>query len=470
LDLVRRGGVQNIVVKDLSRWGRNYPEVSEYLDQIFPFLGVRFISVNDQYDSNDHKGQTAPMGVAFSSIVHDIYSKELSVKVSQAHLIRAKRGEYVHGSNFYGYVRSKEKKNLLVIDAVAAVTVRRIFDMVLEGLTTSKIAAALNTEGVDSPLIHRIKSGQSTHGLKPLGGKSFWNNAQILRILRDERYTGMMVTHRNKVPSPGSNKRIQLPEHEWVKTPNAHEAIISAEQFSKAQECLRVNKKTPRGISPDRSPYAGKIVCGHCERNMSQRYSQKPYHYCKSVKLSTGQGCYDGKVFISDLDEILLATLKLEAQKALDLMEQQRSQNQAHNPISVESDSISSEIKRLNANVALLEQRSLEIYEEFAEGKMGREAYVAAKATSSANLEVTLNRIFELSQRLAIIESLATTQPSIANESVLHRIITATDTTGEVMSLLDRMVIYDGGRIEVRFVFRNLLDAVVGLVQSSQAM
>ena len=75
LELVKRGGVRTILVKDLSRWGRNYPEVCEYLDQIFPFLGIRFVSVNDHYDSNDYKGQTAPIDVAFSSIMHDIYSK-----------------------------------------------------------------------------------------------------------------------------------------------------------------------------------------------------------------------------------------------------------------------------------------------------------------------------------------------------------------------------------------------------------
>ena len=410
------------------------------------------------------------MGVAFSSIVHDIYSKELSVKVSQAHLIRAKKGEYVHGSNFFGYVRSKEKKNLLVVDEVAAVTVRRIFDMAQGGLTTSKIAAALNAESVDSPFVHRAKSGQSTHGLKPLGGKSFWNNAQILRILRDERYTGMMITHKNKVLSPGSSKQIQVSEHEWVKTPNAHEAIISAEHFANVQKHLRTNKKTQRGISPNRSPYVGRIVCGHCGKAMNLRYSQKPYHYCKSVKLSTGQGCYDSKVFISDLNEILLASLKLEAQKTLELIEQLRIQNQTRNPVSVESDSISSELKRLNANVALLEQRSLELYEDFAEGKIEREVYVAAKSASGANLEVIQNRITKLNQRLATIETEVAAQPIIANEPALHRILTASEATGEMISLLDRMIVYDGERIEVRFAFRDLLDTSAESAQRSHAM
>lgn len=453
LDLVRRGEVQNIVVKDLSRWGRNYPEVSEYLDQIFPFLGVRFISVNDQYDSDDHKGQTAPMGVAFSSIVHDIYSKELSVKVSQAHLAKAKKGEFVHGSNFYGYVRSDEVKNLLVVDEPAAVVVRRIFGLACEGMSAVNIAALLNADGVDSPLAHRIKTGQSTHGLKPIGGKAFWNNGQVLRILKDERYTGTMVSYKNKVPFPGSNKRIALPEHEWLRVPNAHQAIISAEQFTEVQGYLRRNKRTAKSVPSNRSPFAGKVVCGHCEKVMVQRYTKNPYHYCPSVKLNTGQGCYDGKVVIADLGAIVLAAVKAETMKALHLREHQQGQKQAHPSGSSERERISSEIKKLTGCIALLEQRNLVLYEAFAEGKVAKDAYLAEKTENNAKLEELQIRIDDLNERLADVKGSATVQPSTDDESLLHRILTTTEATGEVMSLVDRIVVFDSDRVEVRFAF-----------------
>ena len=456
LDLVRRGGVQNIVVKDLSRWGRNYPEVSEYLDQIFPFLGVRFVSVNDQYDSADHKGQTAPMGVAFSSIVHDIYSKELSVKVAQAHLAKAKKGEFVHGSNFYGYVRSKEIKNRLVIDEAAAVVVQRIFDLASDGLSAVKIAAILNAGGVDSPLAHRIKSGQSTHGIKPAGGKAFWNNGQVLRILRDERYTGTMVSYKNKVPYPGSNKRIALPEHEWLKVPNAHEAIISSEQFTKVQGYFRNNKKTVKGISPNRSQFSGKIFCGHCSKAMRQRHAENSYHQCQSVSLGTGQGCYDGKMFISDLNNIVLAAVKLEAKKAMDLSSRQQRQQQTLANGSSEGTAIFSELKKLNGNIALLEGRNIALYESFAESKVDRAAYVAEKTENSAKLEVLQSRVAELNQRLAEIERTTTPHPTDMGKPLLHRILASTEATAEILSLVDRITVFEGGRIEIKFAFANM--------------
>jgi len=380
LDLVRRGAVQNIVVKDLSRWGRNYPEVSEYFDQIFPSLGVRFISVNDQYDSNDHKGQTAPMGVVFSSIVHDIYSKELSVKVKQAHVSKAKKGEYVVGTVPYGFIRPKEKDNRLVIDEAAAIVIRRLFNMASEGMQNTKIVATLNAEGIDSPLEHR-RNGRSTLALRPKAGRSFWDGHMLYRILGDERYTGTLVYAKTKKVShnatSGKKREVKLPESEWIRVPRALPAIISAELFERVNERRCKNKRgsqsSERNTQP-RSPFVGKVVCGHCGQKLSLSQTRNPFFRCPSVKRNTGLGCYGGMVRVNDLSEVLLATAKLEAQKALELMEQRQSQKQAHSPVLAEKDSASSELKRLTANIALLEQHGMALYEAFAEGKVDRES------------------------------------------------------------------------------------------------
>jgi len=466
LDLVRRGGIQNIVVKDLSRWGRNYPEVSEYLDQIFPFLGVRFISVNDQYDSNDHKGQTAPMGVAFSSIVHDMYSKELSFKIKQAQTTKLKKGEYVTGSVPYGYLRPAARNNRLVVDEAAAAIVRRIFDMVSNGVKNTKIAASFNAEGIDSPLEHRRHHGRSTLALRPKAGRSFWDGHVIYRIICDERYTGTLVCFKSKrVPSSeatGRKRAVRLPESEWIRVPDALPAIISAEQFEKVK-AIRQKRQRPQSSgnkSQSRAPFVGKVVCGHCNQTLKLSKTTRPFFRCLGAKENIGLGCYDGMMRVSELEEVLLATVKLEAQKTLYLQEQQRKQAQSQKSGASESDAISAELKRLNAKIALLEQRGLALYEEFAEGKVDRQVYVAAKIANSEDLETTQNRIAELNQHLSAIEADNTAQPSIVNESILHRVLTVTEVTEEVLSLLDRMIIYDGGRIEVRFVFADTLSFV----------
>ena len=154
LGLVRRGEIQCIVVKDLSRWGRNYVEVSEYLDQIFPFLSVRFISINDHYDSADHKGTTAPIDIAFATLVHDMYCKDISMKIRQSYLAKAKKGEFVQGAAPFGFVKSVNEKKML-IDEEAAAAVRRIFDLACMGIKPAGIAAQMNADGIDSPLMHQ---------------------------------------------------------------------------------------------------------------------------------------------------------------------------------------------------------------------------------------------------------------------------------------------------------------------------
>jgi len=461
LDLVKRRGVQNIVVKDLSRWGRNYPEVNEYLDQIFPFLGVRFISVNDQYDSETHKGQTAPMDVAFSSIVYDIYSKELSLKVKQSHVAKASKGEYVAGTTPYGFLRSDTEKNRLVIDSEAADVVRRIFDMACTGLSGTKIAAALNAEGVDSPLEYRRRLGRSTLGLRPAAGRSYWDGSVVLRILHDERYTGTMVyakTKRLLGRASGSGQRaINLPEEEWVKVPNAHEAIISTEQFADVRASRRKNSRGngKKKSNDSRFPFTGKIVCGHCGRTMTIRECVRPCYFCSSVKRNTGQGCYEGKVYIDDLEKILLSAVRLEAQKALAAQGEKRLQSQKHG--SSEKDSISSELKKLTASVAILESRSITLYEEFADGKIDKETYVAAKTASSNNLEELQTRITQLNQRITEIEINTLVFGSTADEPILRRVSAATEVTGEVLSLLDRIIVFDDEHIEIRFAFGDSL-------------
>ena len=449
LHLARQGKVKNILVKDLSRWGRNYPEVSEYLDQIFPFLGVRFISVNDHYDSNDYKGQTAPMDVAFNSIMHDIYCKDLSVKVRQSQTAKAKKGEYVCGTTPYGYTRSKTVKNLLEIDEGAASTIRRIYNMACEGCSTTKIAAALNADGVDTALANRRRNGRSTLGMKPINGRTYWCNGQILRILKDERYTGLMICYKTKKVTPGSKKQIKRPESEWIKTPGAHEAIITVEQFAKVQSLLRSNKNTAHGVARDRSPFTGKIICGHCGRVMRQRFTKRSYHFCEGPKLGWGQGCYEGKMYIDDLKDIVLSAVRAEAQKVYDANQKRK---QAVRRESSDSVGVLAELNRLKAQIALLERRGVKLYEDFADRKLDKDGYLSAKTACADELSDAQARSDELTNRLDI---LAQRTESPDGGPLLRRILDTEDVTPEVLSLVDRIVVYDSNRIEIRLAFKD---------------
>ena len=133
LDKIRIGEINCVIVKDFSRFGRNYIELGDYLERIFPFLGVRFISINDQYDSNDYKGTTGGLDVVMKNILYDYYSKDLSVKVSTAKRAKMKRGEYIGGHVPFGLRKHPAIKNKLELDPEAAGIVRHVFELAING-------------------------------------------------------------------------------------------------------------------------------------------------------------------------------------------------------------------------------------------------------------------------------------------------------------------------------------------------
>ena len=449
LDLVRQGEIRCVIVKDLSRWGRNYVEVAEYIEKIFPFLGVRFIAVGDRYDSADYMGQTAPLDVSFNSIAHDIYCRELSVKVRQSYIAKAKKGEFLCGTAPFGFIKSKTEKNKLVIDKEAAGVVRRIFQLACDGLTTSQIAAALNSEGVDTPLMYRKRLGRMLRGHRSIVSEhGFWTDKNIRTILSDERYIGTQVSGKTRKPKPGSRKTQYLPESEWIKAPNAHDAIVSNEVFEQASMVIHRFQRTGKyaGI---RILFAYKIRCGHCGRALGHQHSSNPYHFCASSKLNNGLGCFTGKVYIEDLKATLLTVIKVEAQKALD---RRRKCRQAAVGLSTSKGELLSERGRLTAQIGLFERRSIRLYEEFADGKLDREDYLSAKSTLAEELASTGARIAALTERL---EQLIPTAPIQDDEPLLCRVLEADDVTEEILSLVERITVFDPEHIEIQFAFSN---------------
>jgi hypothetical protein len=388
------------------------------------------------------------MDIAFKSIMHDAYSKELSVKVKQAMAMRARKGEYISGDAPFGYIRSDKEKNRLIVDEAAALTVRRIFDLARTAKSAVEIASVLNADGIDSPQMHRKYTGRATFGATPRNGRTFWGNKQVLTILSDERYTGTMVSMKSVAVAPNNKKYYKgQPEGRWVKVPNTHEAIISAEQFAGTPKFTRQGRRANKGASLFRSPFAGKIFCGHCGRAMPHQGSKQPYHFCKGVRLKLGQGCYDGHVLVEGLKGAALAAVKAEAQMVFTLNPRNLTSKQKY----AELDKASAKLKKAKALITLLEQRNLSLYEDFADGKADKDGYIAAKAKNSVELEMARNCTYELESQLRALEDKAA-EPSM-DESVLHRIMKADEISDEVLSLVDSITVFDSERIEIKLAF-----------------
>ena len=238
LGLCRQGEIDCIIVKDLSRFGRNYLEVGDYLEQIFPFLGVRFISINDGFDSKDFSGQTGGIDIAFKNFIYEMYSRDLSDKVKSGVTTCMKRGEYYAGCIVYGYQKSSDGKRM-EIDREAAVTIRRIFQEMAEGKSAKVLATELNAEGVPTRLTYKQAKGEQ---LNRHYKADIWNRNKIHSIVHNRVYQGDMVYRKAIRTKVGCNRKVRQPEESWIIIPDHHEGIVSQELFKRANDSIRKGK------------------------------------------------------------------------------------------------------------------------------------------------------------------------------------------------------------------------------------
>lgn len=277
---IKRGNIQCIMVKDFSRFARNFLDVGEYLEQIFPFLGVRFISVNDAYDSDNKEGTAGDWDVVFKNFLYDFYSKDLSKKVISAKKSKARRGEYL-GRAPIGYVRSETKKNQLEIEPEGAKIVRFIFDMALQGHTIPKIVRMLNQAEMPTPgtLTEKVYKGKRMLVRKNTSVVC-WQYNMVWGILKNRVYTGACVNFKRSKTAPCGVHTKKNEEEEQIIVPGCHEVIVTEEEFDRAFERCRImkekrNRKNNRK-RPRRTVLSGFCVCGYCNRVMQLNIGQ-PY-------------------------------------------------------------------------------------------------------------------------------------------------------------------------------------------------
>ncbi len=227
------GEIDCIIVKDFSRFSRDYIEMGNCLERFFPKLGVRFISVNDSYDSEYRMGSSSGLDTAFKSLLYDLYSKDLSVKVKASLRTKKEQGQYVSGTCPFGYRKSPKDRHMLLIDEEEAAVVKRIFRMTAEGRNSAEIAECFNREGVKTPIQFRIEK----QGIKrqPKGGRFVWSRSTVCAILRNPVYTGDIVYGKYTRYEVGGKNHLK-PKCKWKTHHGHHEAIIERDFFEMIQK------------------------------------------------------------------------------------------------------------------------------------------------------------------------------------------------------------------------------------------
>ena len=322
IELVKQRKINCIVVKDLSRFGRDYIESGKYIEKIFPALGVRFIAINDNYDSAMSHQAGNEIILPFKNLINDSYSRDISIKVRSNLDIKRRNGEFVGTHVVYGYQRSEENKNQLVIDKTVAPIIESIFRMKIDGFSPAQIADKLNKDGVPSPYEYKRLCGSKFQSGFKKQIQTDWSPVAIYRILKNEMYTGTLVQGKTMTPNHKVKVRSKKDESEWARTENAHEAIIPPATFDAVQKLMLEDSRSPSGEDAVHL-FSGKIFCADCQGSMTRKKTKsngKEYVYfiCTTNKQNKHE-CNPHRIKEQDVYDAALAVIQAQVSLALDL-------------------------------------------------------------------------------------------------------------------------------------------------------
>ena len=442
IEAVRAGKINCILVKDLSRFGRDYIESGRYIEKIFPALGVRFIAINDYYDSAEKEQAGSEIILPFKNLINDSYSRDISIKVRSNLDIKRRNGEFVGTHVIYGYMRDPDNKNKLVIDQEAAGVVERIFSMKIDGSSPAQIAAQLNKEGVLSPSAYKQQRGDRHRSSFQKCAKAPWSTVAIYRILKQEMYTGTLVQGKTTSPNHKVKRRITRDPSEWIRIANAHEAVVPAATFDLVQRLMSEDTRSSSGESKV-NLFSGKVFCAECKGNMARHdelYGSKHYVYLNCVAHARNRlNCPAMPIREEVVYHAVLAVIQAQVAMALEL-DQALEQLDGASWERRELDRIQRQITAQENIISHTEQMKVTIYEDFKQEFISLEEYGILKADCDKKIAGARETIAELNGSRNKVSSGLTGQQTWISQFRKYR---------NIQKLNRRIVVYFIDRIEI---------------------
>ncbi len=310
-----------IVVKDFSRFGRDFIEVGKFLEEIFPFMNVRFISINDNYDSFKNKDSSDNLIVPFKNLINDSYLRDISLKVKSSLNTKRKRGEYVGVVPVYGYLKDPNNKNKIIVDETASKVVRDIFKYRLEGLSINKISSKLNEDGVLSPMEYKKALGIIVSTSFKRKERALWTPKAVYRILENPIYIGTLEQRKTTKPNFKINKCVKLPKEEQFIIENNHEPIIDKDLFENIQRLMKLDTR----ISPNKDKVyllSGYVYCGECGSNLIYKNTgtkEKSYNYYRCIDGKSSKNCIGASIRVDNLEQLVFLDIKRHIETVVNL-------------------------------------------------------------------------------------------------------------------------------------------------------
>ena len=464
MELVRDGKVSTIIVKDLSRFGRNHIEVDTYLEQIFPFLNVRFIAINDNFDSADDAALSNNIIVPFKNLINDAYCRDISIKIRSHLEVKRKRGEFIGAFPVYGYMRG-EDKNKLIVDPCAAEIVKEIFAMKMEGMSQQAIADELNRLGVLSPAEYKKEQGSGYKTVFQTHSRAKWTAVAVLRVLTNEVYMGTLIQGKESTPNYKVRVREKKPKEEWIRVENAHEAIISRTDFELISDILQKDTRVSTGKSAV-SVYSGYLVCADCGCSMVRKKVRSGsleyvYYVCSGNKKDKDI-CSSHRISENTLNMAITKTLQLHLKQLGDLQESIRYIRET----SGNSDKIKKLVlqsEKRKEDIEKYNRLKLECYEDYKKELITQDEYMLFKKELDNRIEEIQRAITELGKKKRML-----LDGGYEKESLLEKFLTSKEIELKrsiLVRFISRIYVYEDHRIEIIFRYQDEIRQLLGIVE-----
>ncbi|MEF9922523.1 MAG: recombinase family protein [Lachnospiraceae bacterium] len=469
---IREGKTDCVVVKDLSRFGRNYIEVGKYIEKIFPHLGVRFIAINDNYDSMEIKSHNENIIIPFKNLVNDAYCRDISIKIRTNLEVKRKRGDFVGAFAPYGYKKSEDDKNRLEIDDAAADVVNSIFIMYIHGKSIYKIADYMNKVGTLTPMEYKRNSGSKFYTGFKRNQSSGWSHTLVLRILKNYVYTGTLVQGKETTPNYKVKKKIAKDKKLWNCVEDAHDPIVSKRNYSIVQKLLKEDVRT--GTGEDRLyPLSGIVKCGDCGSNMSRKTvpsgkKKFVYYVCGNHKYN--KQCTSHSINARQLEKCILTMLNHHIEQVVYI----EKVLQEIGKIPYKKNEVVKRNKQVISKREEIEKYNnlrLDLYEDYQGQIITKEEYVEMKEAYRKKTDMAVAALEQIENEIeAITLNKGTTCDWIES---FKRFGKLTELTREVaVSLIDEVHIYEKlqgeryPRIEIHFKYVNEFQTAIQFIDS----
>lgn len=448
---VMSGKINCVVVKDLSRFARNYSDAGSLIDNLFVQMGVRFISLAEGVDSYLNPDSVNSIIVPITNVMNDQYCYQTSKKIRQVFDYKRRNGQYIGSFAPYGYIKDPKDKHQLIVDPEAAETVKKIYEMCLQGTAKLQIVMYLNDHGIPSPTAYRKLKGLPYS--PAISDAPMWGNKIITDILRNPIYTGDLVQGRRRVKSYKVHQIEAVPEDEWVRVPDTHEAIITHETFDRVQELLKRDTRT----APKKRElhlFSGFLRCADCGKAVTRSQSGKNVYYsCSTYKKRSRTACTMHSIKHNRLEAAVLFAIQYQVSTAVSYSEIVARINAA--PLK------KSQSHRLNDQIAAKEKELTKItrykqslYQDWKDGEISQQEYREMKADyerQAAGLSDLLARL--TAERKQLSNGVDQQHPALVAFAKYQNI---EKLTREILiELVDHIKVYENGNISVHFKFAD---------------